>query len=350
MSAAGPLSPGTLADRLASLPVEIEDVRVDIGAVDVPGYYDGAARPRGVVVLSGAGAEGRGECVAWYVEDQAAFADAAPRLAPVGVPTVGLAADRLRAAADDPYHRSALEAAAIDLALRQGSTNLFVLAERPAEPVRYCWSIGASADPIRDLEALLRLRPDARVKVDCPAKGWSRRTWSKLADTGRVVVVDFKRKGRPRQVERAHEALPEAWLEDPPREALDDPDASWLGRVALDGWVASIADVEWPVLPPAAVNVKAPRVGGPLEALRILEVCERQGWHAYVGGMFEVDVGRAQARVLASLFTADAWNDLAPVPPNDTAPCPAPIDSDFTGFAPPIAAAGGGETGPGVPP
>ena len=55
------------------------------------------------------------------------------------------------------------------------------------------------------------------------------------------------------------------------------------------------------------------RYEGIVEALRCLEECRRQDLRAYVGGMFEVDVGRSQARVLASLFTADAWNDLAPL-------------------------------------
>lgn len=53
--------------------------------------------------------------------------------------------------------------------------------------------------------------------------------------------------------------------------------------------------------------------------------------------MFEVDAGRSQARVLASLFTATAWNDLAPLSyaPADALPS-SPLDTteDFTGFAP----------------
>jgi hypothetical protein len=53
--------------------------------------------------------------------------------------------------------------------------------------------------------------------------------------------------------------------------------------------------------------------------------------------MFEVDVGRSQARVLASLFTAEAWNDLAPLSGALADPLPSsPLAStaDFTGFAP----------------
>ena len=44
------------------------------------------------------------------------------------------------------------------------------------------------------------------------------------------------------------------------------------------------------------MNLKAPRMGGPLEVLRGLERA-REGI-AYLGGMFEVGVGRVQARQL----------------------------------------------------
>ena len=112
----------------------------------------------------------------------------------------------------------------------------------------------------------------------------------------------------------AHAAIPDAWLEDPPAEAVTlDPRGGRRDRVALDGYVLAAVDLDDPEIPPAAVNVKAPRVGGWMEALRCLEECRRRGLHAYVGGMFEVGPGRLQARVLASLFTADAWNDVAPI-------------------------------------
>jgi hypothetical protein len=339
VSARAALGPAELAAAIARLPVEIEGHSVETGPVDVPAYYDGLPRPRGVIVLHGAGERGRGESVAWTPEAQAAFAAALPGLVPRGTSTVGDVSRELRGA--EPYHRAAIEAAAIDLALRQASTNIFVTAGRPARPVAFCRSLTAAPDPLPAIREILARDPAARIKLDPPERGWSRRRWEALAGLDRVVVVDFKRKGDAAAVARAHAALPEAWLEDPPREALADPIPAWAGRVALDGWVERAADLEWPVLPPGAVNVKAPRLGGPLEALRVLEVCARQGWHAYFGGMFEVDAGRAQARVLASLFTAGAWNDLAPLD-DGVATSPIAVPGDFIGFAP-------RETGAGPP-
>jgi hypothetical protein len=42
----------------------------------------------------------------------------------------------------------------------------------------------------------------------------------------------------------------------------------------------------------------------------------------YVGGMFEIGVGRRQLRDLASVLCPDAPNDLAPVPLAETTTTP----------------------------
>ncbi|HYO45953.1 MAG TPA: hypothetical protein VEY33_04610 [Gemmatimonadota bacterium] len=332
------LRPGALADRLASLAVAIDGLAVELAAISVTGYYDGARRPTGIAVLSGAGEQGRGECVAWTPREQNAFAAACARLDVRTTATIGEVSLLLGEELDDPYHRAAVEGAAIDLALRQGDTNPFRLSGRAAEPVAFCWSIGHEADPLSAIGALLERNPDARIKIDVPASGWSAVTWEALARTRRIVVLDFKRESDLDQVRLAHASIPEAWLEDPPAQAVTlDQGGDWLGRVSLDGYVLAAVDLDDPEIPPAAVNVKAPRVGGWIEALRCLEECRHRELHAYVGGMFEVDVGRSQARVLASLYTAAAWNDLAPLADASVHPLPSsPIDSseDFIGFAP----------------
>lgn len=321
-SASSGLTPGQLGERLAGLPVTIDEVTVERGSVEVPGYYDGAARPTGIAVLRGRGLEGRGECVAWYADEQDAFAAAAPGLAAPGDTTVGALSRALAGAADDPYHRVAVEGAAIDLALRQAERSVFDLADRRPRSIRFCHSIGrdaitAAGGPVAAVEALLDALPGARVKLDVLPTGFADAAWQALAAAGRVVVVDFKREGDPAQVERAHAALPEAWIEDPSPQAIEAAarrgGAAWTARASLDGYVSRAADLADPPLPPGAINVKAPRVGGWLEALRCLEVVRQRGWSAYFGGMFEVGVGRRQARVLAALYTGGAWNDLAPL-------------------------------------
>jgi L-alanine-DL-glutamate epimerase-like enolase superfamily enzyme len=173
-----------------------------------------------------------------------------------------------------------------------------------------------------------------RIKIDVDPAGWSAAVWRSLAETRRVVVVDFKLQGDVREVALVHRWMPGAWIEDPPPAALD-PAAPWRRRVALDSYVSRAADLVPPPVAPGAVNVKAARVGGPLEALRILEVCFGAGWAAYTGGMFEAGPGRLQARVLASLYTPDAWNDLAPLAPEHGAATERlELSLDFRGFAP----------------
>lgn len=315
----------------------IEDHEVETPMVRVVGYYERGPRPAGFVTLRGRGHAGRGENVGWTSAEQAAFAAAFVQRAPQGETTVGEVAAALVDA--HSYHRAAIEGAAIDLALKQGNTNIFVKAARDPRPVSFCWSLHDERDPVSAIEDVAAHCPTARVKIDVPEKGWPNSVWDALAATERVVILDFKRRGRAGEVLVAHERMPEAWIEDPPLTALARyGSGEWTRRVALDGWVTQVPDAEWPPLPPGAVNVKAPRVGGWLEALRLLEICDAEGWHAYVGGMFEVGPGREQARVLASLFTADAWNDLAPIRPGSDAPyaaTPISVDGNFTGFAPP---------------
>lgn len=332
------MDPGELAGALAELVVDVASVDVDTGPVEVTGYYAGEPRPKGVVILRGGAATGRGECVAWTPEAQAGFAAACQTLVPLGRTTIGGLEARLRRASEEPYHRAAIEAAAIDLALAQASTNPFALAGRMPRPVTFCRSINETPDPLAAVRAVLDRDPGARIKIDCPEQGWDEATWKALAGTGRIAVVDLKRQGTPTRPAEAHRAIPDAWLEDPPSESADrladQAEGDWSARIALDGYVRRAVDLDRAPLPAAAVNVKAPRMGGWLEALRCLEACRLRGWHAYVGGMFEVDVGRAQASVLASLFTADHWNDLAPLgAPEATSPLA--IEGDYVGFAPP---------------
>lgn len=332
------LDPGELCGRLAELPVEIDRVEAETGFVDLDGYYGGEPRPTATVTLRGGGLAGRGECVAWTPEDQAAFARSAPAAIRPGRTTVGGLEARLSAVAEDPYHRAALEGAAIDLGLAQAGTDPFRLAGRAPRPVSFCRSINRADDPVAAARAVLEADPGARLKIDCPEEGWDDAAWEGLAALDRVVVVDFKRSGPADRPIEAHRRIPAAWLEDPPRESaarVADPAAgAWGDRIAVDGYVRRAADLDRLPLPAAAVNVKAPRVGGWLEALRCLEACRMRGWKAYVGGMFEVGVGRAQAAVLASLHTADAWNDLAPLAAAG-ASSPTPMEGTWEGFAPP---------------
>ena len=306
--------PPTPEAALAALPVVVDDAECRVGAVRVPSY-PGGVRPTSEVRLG----DGRGECVAWTAEAHEAF-----RARMAGVPRgrwarLGEWAEAMRARFTDPYERAALEAAAIDLALRQAGTNLFALAGVTPRAVRYVVSYGGLRDPMSEVE------PGVELKLDVdPA--WDSGTFAALR---RVAVLDFKGTGNPADHERAHRAVPEALIED----ALAGPwSASLSTRLSFDAPVTSAHALDALPVRPAAVNLKPARMGGVLEALACAERCTREGIAVYIGGMFEVGVGRQQLRALAALLCPDAPNDVAPLVPPERPPRLA-VDAPAPGFA-----------------
>jgi len=263
--------------------------------------------------------DGRGECVAWTAEAHEAF-----RARMAGLPRgrwarLGEWAEAMRARFTDPYERAALEAAAIDLALRQAGANLFERAGSTPRAVRYVVSYGRLRDPMAEVE------PGVELKLDVdPA--WDEATFAALR---RVAVLDFKGTGSPTDHERAHRAVPEALIED----ALAGPwSASLSTRLSFDAPVTSARALDALPVRPAAVNLKPARMGGVLEALACAKRCAREGIDVYVGGMFEVAVGRRQLRTLAALLCPDAPNDVAPLVPPERPPRLA-VDVSAPGFA-----------------
>jgi L-alanine-DL-glutamate epimerase-like enolase superfamily enzyme len=282
---------------------------------------------------------GVGECVAWTKSDQVRFAAACLRAVPSGQSRVADVIGVVRNATSQPYERAALEAAVIDLALRQANTNLFELSGVAPRPVRFLVSFDALADPVRFLGGYLDASPAARIKLDVdPA--WSDETFRGLASLERVVVLDLKQRGDLSTAERAHAALPEALIEDPPLDTAESQGEapvphSLRARVSLDISILTARNVETLPFSPAAINVKPARMGSVMEALRTVGACRGAGIATYVGGMFEVGPGRSQVQVLASLTSPEAWNDVAPLTNTPQAPhpeSPLTLPVDFTGL------------------
>jgi len=69
-------------------------------------------------------------------------------------------------------------------------------------------------------------------------------------------------------------------------------------------------------------------IGVDLE-LDVAAACQKLGIAVYLGGMFEVDVGRRQLQALAALLCPDGPNDVAPIGRAGETPArPARIDVD----------------------
>lgn len=173
-------------------------------------------------------------------------------------------------------------------------------------------------EPIRER---LYAYPTLRFKLD-PTSSWDERLIAELVGTGAVDSVDFKayyqgsivdQPADPVLYRRVVEAFPEAWIEDPALTPETDAVlAAHRERFSWDAPIHSIEDIQALQYPPRMVNIKPSRLGGLRSLLDAYDYCAERGIGNYGGGQFELGVGRGQNQYLASLFHADAPNDVAP--------------------------------------
>jgi len=309
-----PRTPDAVLDTLRALPVAIEEAAWQTAEVALASY-PGDTRPSATVTLIGGGERGCGESVAWTVAAHERFAVAA---VPLGGWQLGAWADTVLQRFRDPYERAAVEAAGIDLALRQARTSLLALAGVDTTSVRYVVSFEKTLDPFA------RMTGGGEFKIDVDPD-WTDATWAALGATGRVAVLDFKGQG---SAERAHRAMPDALVEDPGEGSWS---ASLARRVTFDIPITSTRALDGLPAMPAAINLKPARMGGVLEALACAAVCAQRGIAIYLGGMFEVGVGRRQLRALAAVLSPDGPNDIAPLVPEER-PARLAVDPARPGF------------------
>jgi L-alanine-DL-glutamate epimerase-like enolase superfamily enzyme len=316
-------------ELLAKLPVEIESYTLEPLQADVSSDF---VRKSTVIHLHGAGHEGVGEDVTYDAVDHEILQAAGPTLELRGSFTLASFAERLTGLELFPqppqrevsarYRTWAYESAALDLALRQAGTTLHAALGREPEPVRFVVSLRLGEPPsIEPVSSRLQLYPDLRFKLD-PTSSWDERLIAELRATGAVDSVDFKglyvgsivdQPADPVLYERVVEAFPEAWIEDPKlTPETDELLAAHRGRFSWDAPIHSIADIEALPYPPRMVNIKPSRLGGLRTLLDAYDYCAAREIGNYGGGQFELGVGREQIQYLASLFHADAPNDVAP--------------------------------------
>jgi hypothetical protein len=268
--------------------------------------------------LHGGGEEGVGEDVTYEEEHHGAVV--LPEL--VGEHTLESFSALV---ADAPgYRRWGLESAALDLALRQAGLSLAAAVGREPQPVRFVVSQ-------RAVHELLALYPDLRFKLDALDE-WTDETVAALAATGAVDVVDLKGLYEGDWVDatpsaelygRVAEAFPDAWLEDARLNEETRPVLEpHLDRLTWDFPIHSVADVDALEHPPRCLNSKPSRFGSVRSLFDFYDACAERGIAVYGGGQFELGPGRGQIQHLASLFHADAPNDVAPKEFNEGGPRP----------------------------
>jgi hypothetical protein len=338
-------TPGELGQLLAQLSVRVEEIQVQRADVALPDY-PGGPRPSSALRLTGHGQTGMAEHVGFYSSDHERFAAYVQRWFEAQARAATLHVGCALGAEGTPYERAALEAALIDLALRQAKLSLYDLTGIREAALRFVASFAANADPqipLRELRAA-GYRGDFKVDLD-PA--WDRATLEALAREPSIVIVDFKGRGDARFAGRVAGLFPSALLEDPASD-FDALTIAGTPHISRDATVLDASAVASARSRGESVNLKAPRMGGPLQLLSGLEIALQSSPSAltgarepgtqpaaYFGGMFEVGSGREQARQLAALYCPDAPNDLAPNLASTEAPranSPAIIRFDRPGF------------------
>ncbi|MDS0260390.1 hypothetical protein NDI56_13380 [Haloarcula sp. S1CR25-12] len=323
-------------DRVADLPLTVEDTAFEMRERATSSGFDRATT---TISLSGGGETGRGEDVTYTNAAHHAVVDHAVDLA--GEYTF----DSFSAALDDAdlwpeppdeerfrhYRRWGFESAALDLALKQADTSLGAALDRAYDPVDFVVSTRLSSPdsdqpPTTDrLDSLLAVHDDLAFKLD-PTPDWGEDLLSSLSDYD-VRVLDLKGLYEDESLShdpdadfyrRVADALPEALLEDPKlTEATRPVFDGREDRVTWDVPITGVESIEALPFEPAVLNMKPSRCSTVESVLSTIDYCEREGIELYGGGQFELGVGRDHVQALASLWYADAPNDVAPGGYND---------------------------------
>ena len=314
-------------DRVRGLPLAIESYELERHELPISTEF---TRVTTVVRFHGRGAEGVGEDVTY----EPSLHDRPPRLELAGDwESLEAFSARLGAldlfAAEPPqgayrdYRRWAYESAALDLALRQAGLSLAGALRREPKPVRYVVSTRLPEPPtVEPLRRWLELYPGLRFKLD-PTPSWDEPLVAELRALDAVDAVDLKGAYRGTVVDNpadpvlyrlVAEGFPNAWIEDPD---LTDPAAAAVlephrDRITWDAPIHSVADVEALPFAPRMLNVKPSRFGSVRALLDAYDFCAAHGIGTYGGGQFELGPGRGQIQYLASLFSPEAPNDVAP--------------------------------------
>ncbi len=332
--------------RLAQLPLVIDGYSLEGLTRRVS---TGFRRFTTVFRLSGAGHEGVGEDVSYEAGEHRRLQRAGSALPLAGRWTLDRFSQALeaidlfpeRAPADGAsgnYRRWAVEAAALDLALRQAGLSLHdALGLRP-DPLRFVVSLNLGNEPRCEPLVCRRACCSAvRFKLDATS-AWTDDLLDCLAASGMVAAVDFKgvyqgtlseTRTDPELYRRVADALPDVWLEDPDLRdvAASEALAVHRSRVTWDAPIHSVADIAGERWRARAVNIKPSRFGTLRALLDAYDYCAMHDIGIYGGGQYELGPGRGQIQYLASLYHANAPNDVAPAdydnpaPPPD-APCP----------------------------
>ncbi|SEP10229.1 hypothetical protein SAMN04487948_11430 [Halogranum amylolyticum] len=219
------------------------------------------------------------------------------------------------------YRRWALESAALDLALKQNDETLASLLDRERSPVRFVASTPVPDGDTTRVQDILTVNPACEFKLD-PTEAWTKDTFTTLAETGAVRVLDLRGQDEMTADDgpslatlyrRIFETFPDAIIEDPTvTDDVQDLLPANVDRISWDAPVHCVDDLRERPFAPRWCNVKPSRFGTVRSLFETIEYCEAEDIQMYGGGQSELCVGRGHIQLLASLFYPDSPNDVAP--------------------------------------
>lgn len=275
-----------------------------------------------LVKVTTAEGEGWGECTAMneptYTSE---YVDGAhhvmrhhllPRLLSAPEVTSAAVATALAPVKGHPMAKAALEMAVLDAELRSAGVSLARHLGGVRDMVDAGVAVGMAASVPELVDAVDRYLDAGyrRVKLKI-APAWDVKPVAAVRARFGDVMLYVDANGSYRPGDDAHlaelDAFDLAMIEQPfaPDELAAHADLALRLRtpVCLDESITSAAVAATAIAMGATsvVNVKAPRVGGYLEARRVHDVCLQAGVPVWCGGMLETGVGRAANLALSSL-------------------------------------------------
>jgi o-succinylbenzoate synthase len=305
--------------------VELRRLRLPLVRPFVTAHGTEAERDVILVRVTTDAAEGWGECAAGSAPGYTAeYADgAADVLRRFLVPGL-LATGDLGAVAGHPMAKAALATAVLDAELRAANESLAGRLGATSRKVRATATIGLSAsldDLLREVDERVAAGYRAvKLKV---APGWD--VEPVAAVRARFSPEDLDLLADANGAYARDDAVRLAALDEHRLLVLEQPlppsdlvgSAELAARLAtplgLDESITCADDVTTVAALGAArvVNVKAARVGGPLDARRVQDACVAAGLVPRGGGMLETGVGRAAALAVAALPPCSLPADLS---------------------------------------
>lgn len=304
--------------------IELIRVRVPLRSTHRSSHLTESARQSVLVRITDVnGVTGTGECpalgAAGYVVEtiDVAWSALSSDLAPSWL------AGRHGMSIGAPCATAAMADASLDLWLRSQHRSLADwLGVDPARPVRWCAVLAdVRLDPQTTLdrarEAVDSGASMVKLKFDDPAT-LRRQVAAVRSELAVPLAADANGTLDPRSARKLDD-LALTYLEQPLpvaagvesyRQLREDTDTP----VALDESLTSLDALAWALRNDALdlASVKPARMGGLVQAANAIALCSKDGVGAFVGGMFELGVGRAGGLVLASLPGCSEPTDLGP--------------------------------------